>query len=509
MVNMTTNAEVNPLQQVKSKLQNPGSTNLLLVNEERLFVFFSVDICNSTKLKSNNEEWFEANKLLYNEQMTQLHFWKYNGDEVLYAEPFSDIKTLAEIIKESYLYIKRMQNEMRKKLKEDDFELKGTLWLARTSTGEDKKPNLHIKSSNFSNEFLGYNIDEGFRLTKKISGSKIAIDAKIVFLLLLINDIYNNKECFTVISDEDDFFKFARNIDKVVSKQIKEVLTNTYFINYSQLKGIWDNRKYPIFWYYEDRRDYAYDEQLDDNYNIPEPLLNSDWEIKIEHIFHSVNAMDEFLKILKIISSPKTSPYSWESFSRLYYSVACINPKTQNILVLQRSNQRKHLKGLWEFVPYKHTSKETVSSIEKKFSDEFNFNIKIVTDNEDERNIYPIHFCTIYRNGQAHNSLLCMAIIELDESDEEILAKLCANNSGRYMNYKFVNEENLDEFKPISIKEIEIDSLAALSNNSTPVAEGTSIMYLKKSINAIKNYYKRIQNNINWYEEWRDEHAQN
>ena len=164
----------------------------------------------------------------------------------------------------------------------------------------------------------------------------------------------------------------------------------------------------------------------------------------------------------------------------------------------------KHLKGLWEFVPYKHTSKETVSSIEKKFSDEFNFNIKIVTDNEEECNIYPIHFCTIYRNGQAHNSLLCMAIIELDESDEEILERLYANDSKRYMNYKFVNEESLDEFKSISIKEIEIDSLAALSNNAKPVKEGTAIMYLKKSVNAVKNYYKRIQNNINWYEVWGD-----
>ena len=112
---------------------------------------------------------------------------------------------------------------------------------------------------------------------------------------------------------------------------------NGITINYSHLKGIWDNRKYPIFWYYEDYKDYAYDEQLDDNYNIPEPLFDSKWETKIEHIFHSVNAMDEFLKILKIISSPKTSPYTWESFSRLYYSVACINPKTQNVLVLQRS----------------------------------------------------------------------------------------------------------------------------------------------------------------------------
>lgn len=498
----------NSLMEVKKQYLCPDNTNLLIVSEEKLFVFFSVDICNSTRLKSKNKKWFEANKLLYNEQFGQLHFWKYNGDEVLYAEPFSDIQTLVSTINNAYDYIKYIQNEIKRILGDETFQLKGTIWLARTSADTNENPNLHVKSLNLSNDFLGGNIDEGFRLTQKITGSKIVIDPKIIYLLIMVRELYQGRFNSILIHKTDLFCNYARNRHPSVIDEIKEVLTRTQFINYTHLKGVWDNRRYPIFWFYKDDYDYAYDEMLDDNYVEAKPIKEEDWCKQLEKIFISVNAKKEVLNILSIIASETmTDIYKWESFARLYYAVACINPNTGNILICQRSNQRQHLKGVWEFVPFKHTSKEIVNSIKKRINDDFGIEINLITDNEKEENIIPIHFCTIYRNGQAHNSLLCMArIIDECKTDEEIISKLRQKvNSQKYRDFRFVNANDIDNYEAITLEEIAKDSLDALSNKAIPFKDNKVVMYFQNSIFALQSYYEKLSNGYKWYELYKKE----
>lgn len=500
------NININEVQNIRGELINPRNANLLIVQEENLFIFFSIDICNSTRLKNNNKKWFEANNILYNENFTPMHLWKFNGDEVLYSEPFVNLVHLSQLIKHAYSFIRQLQNEISAVIKEPSFNLKGTIWLARTYAPNNKDDdifdfNLHIKYFDSLYEFLGKNIDEGFRLSKKITGNKIAIDPKICYLFLLAHDIYSNNNKCSIVDENDKFHQYSRNLTIKQKDDIDKLLKCIYFINYTKLKGVWKDRGYPVFWYYESLTDLIYDDQMDELYVHPDELINSDWIKIIEGIFDLVGEKDEFLNILRIAANGKSkAPYNLEANARLYYSVACVNPTTKNILVVQRSSERHHLKNVWEFVPYKHTSKAITNSIEQRFYDEFGIRISMLTDGEEEKNILPIHFCTIYRNGQAHNSILCVAKFNGQNSDEEIIKIIREHaDKERYIDFRMINLKEANEFDPISIKDIEKDSLAALSGSASNFDGKRCSMYFHKSIQAVSNLYSKLEKGENWF----------
>lgn len=489
-------------------VQKPTVTNLMLDEEENLFVFLSVDICNSTKMKNSIPNWFQVTQTLYNERFNVMHFWKYNGDEVLYAEPFSTIDNLIDTINQAYDYIKHMQNSLSAISEMPNFKLKGTIWIARTCGKIDDKftKNLHIRINQTTNEFLGINIDEGFRLSEKVSGSKIVIDPKIVYLFLLSQDIYHAQKNFNVIDNKHPFHTFARDLSEDTLVLIKEILEDIYFINYTHLKGVWEERRYPVFWCYKDEtNDFEYDEQLDGVYYKAEKLIKSELSTLIQGIFRSVNAETEFRKILALIASGKTTDtYSSESVSRLYYTIACVNPNTNNVLVFLRSKTRRHLKNIWEFGSFKHSSVLISESLEIKFKDTFGIEIEIITDGELEKNILPMHFCTIYRNGQAHNSILCFAKIKttsLLNSDNEIIdqIKKCVN-SDDYSDVKFVSKDDVCNYDSISLEQISDDSMDAISGRAQPFPDNTAVMYFKKSVTAAINFFSKGNSGERWYE---------
>lgn len=97
------------IKEIQDLVSPPKVTENIVANDERLYMFFLIDICNSTQMKETVAAWFEATKLLYNEQFQFMHFWKYNGDEVLYAEPFSTVEAMAETISQAYIHIKERE----------------------------------------------------------------------------------------------------------------------------------------------------------------------------------------------------------------------------------------------------------------------------------------------------------------------------------------------------------------------------------------------------------------
>lgn len=513
------------IKKIQDLVSPPKITENIVANDERLYMFFSIDICNSTQMKETVAAWFEATKLLYNEQFQFMHFWKYNGDEVLYAEPFSTVEAMAETISQAYIYIKSVRKAIQVQLmkarnqqasvcvdgskckKEDNvdqsayelFNLKGAFWIARTNRADgDNTKNLFVKSAPFD-EFLGINIDEGFRISKKVSGSKLVIDSKIMFLLLLAQGINENDvgTC-DVVNESSAFWNCARSISGNGKKKLDSFLRCCYFANYSNLKGVWGNKGYPIFWYYQDiEADCDYDEQIDDNFVTP-TQITKEWLQKLNNIYKKVKVRDEFVNILDYVGSSKRIEYRSESFSRLYYSVACLNPVSGKVLIAKRSLGRKHLKNVWEFSSFKHTTGSVVDSLEKRFDDEFGVKIKLCTDEEAEANLVPLHFCTIYRNGQAHNSILCTGEFLGSLSDSEIINRIKSHvDADRFADFRFVDIEDIAEYTSIDLKDIETDSFNALSDLSTPFAENVTAMYFKKSVKAVINYHEKKSK---WYE---------
>ena len=499
----------NQIAKIKEKILPPNVTDLIVSQEENLFIFLSIDICNSTLMKKEMQKWFEATKMLYNVRFEPMHFWKYNGDEVLYAEPFSNLNTLLDIITQAYSHITSLQNTISKMMSSSGagnmFKLKGSLWLARTAKADSESTQNVFVNSPRVDEFLGVNIDEGFRLSKKVSGSKLVLDPKIVLLLHLALDINTNNKERKFVLEGDEFFEFCRKIKINQKEKMEDILKCISFVNYTNLKGIWQNRGYPLFWYYEEDSDFDYDEKVDDNFVSPEKISSPEWLSKLETIYEKTEEKTEFLNILKIIAGGNPNNiYTSDSFSRLYYSIACVNPQSQNVFVAQRSLNRRHLKNVWEFGMFKHSSLSIVESLEKRYKDEFGIEIKIITDEENERNLVPLHFCTVYRNGQAHNSILCMATIKTTEnmqSDEEILDTIkAAASPDRYKDFRFVNCNDVENFKSITLKEISDDSWDALNDRAAPFDDNLAIMYFKDSICKVIRYYEKTLSGKKWYE---------
>lgn len=549
----------NPMEEVVNRFSPPKITETIVSNNESLYLFFSIDICNSTQMKENIRNWFEATKILYNEQFQFMHFWKYNGDEVLYAEPFTTLDTLVDTISKAYLYVKSMQTAIQKELaksmqsaiqedlqkgmqfaiqeelqkntafsiseelqksmqsaiheelqkniqsemKVEPFKLKGSFWLARTSPYDSKtKKNIFIKTTPVD-EFLGINIDEGFRISKKVSGGKLVIDTKIIYLILLALYINTKNNTRDTINESDKFWQYARDITSELKGKLSDFLSFVHFTNFANLKGVWHDRGYPIFWYYQKDLDCEYDERIDSSYVTPSSIFDDEfkWLDKLDIIYKKVNGLNEIKNILDYIATNKRCTYSYDSISRLYYSIACVNPMSGNILIAKRSQSRKHLKNVWEFSAFKHSSGSIVDSLQKKFLDEFGIEIEIVTDDEKERNIVPLHFCTIYRNGQPHNSILCTAIMKSLKTDEDIIAELSERvDKYRYSEFRFVNKNNIEEYTPIDLEKIATDSFNAISDQAKSFPENSTVMYFNESVSAVTQYHNKIALGLKWYE---------
>lgn len=487
--------------EITNKIQPPVNHDTApIMSKQSLYVFFSIDICNSTKLKTELKNWFNANLMLYNVLFDSMHFWKYNGDEVLYSEHFSDLESLIDIVVKAYTYLKQLQNELCKEFGKS-FRLKGTIWLAETGDGNDGMLCYHVKPTNTGDEFVGTDIDEGFRLAKKITGSKIVLDPKIVYYFLVMSSIYNNKEDYSWFTELDPIFQYARSIPGAVNRKLGNVISFISFVGFTKLKGIWQDRMYPVFWYYQSDNDQEYDEELDNIHVEPSRIKDNYAPMVLEKMFDAVNVGYNFRRILNSIAQGDYAySYTLNTQSRLYYSVACINPESKHILIAKRSSGRNHLKGVWEFIPFKHRSMEIVNTIETEFKKTYGMNISLITDEEQEQNILPLHFCTTYRNGVGHNNLLCVAYFDNGYSDEDILSHLRKNiNSAFYEDFAFVETSDVFTYKSLTRTEIESDSLKAWSKTNTAYPEKTATMYFEKSIKAISSFWDSYSRGGKWF----------
>ena len=240
--------------------------------KEGIYIFVSFDLVNSTLFKSRHMNmWPTFISSFYETVMNQFavgryressrnvadnemqrtggfHLWKLIGDEVLlYHKVVSKeelYKTILHIndkrtklIEESinrYAELNSPKNKEKcKHLFYQYFEVKTTVWIGSCAGTAEKVspdyPNLVYDAMSYSNEdtdansqfdFLGPDIDEGFRLCRYAEKKQMIVSPKLVYLLLLS---YEN--------DKDNTNIFNLNFK---------------IVNYVAMKGVWENRLYPI-----------------------------------------------------------------------------------------------------------------------------------------------------------------------------------------------------------------------------------------------------------------------
>lgn len=288
--------------------------------EEKLipYIFVSFDLTNSTKLKHETESWEKVVSELFNSMplvRSYLNFWKFNGDELLFYKEVRSIYQIVAIIDSVNDVMHKISDNLSMQRTQDitgkswyRIDVKATIWIA----GIDFKNNFRINPP-FGYDFIGKEIDEGFRLTKLATKGKCVIDPKIALLLSGFNAVNNDSVTTAELHKYFEIFEnefkndsaldakandgstldtskksssekaikyqtyynlphalFARNyisfFDKIFSESgtlkdklknadlntksaIKECADRMKLVGYSVCKGIWDEQDYPIIWY--------------------------------------------------------------------------------------------------------------------------------------------------------------------------------------------------------------------------------------------------------------------
>lgn len=484
------------------------------------YIFANFDICNFTKYKREHSDWVELlQNFLYTvsnptSDWSVSRFWKFNGDSLTFRKKVKSVDEICRFIKQTQGHLIQLQNFLNKGQKSyKKIYVKAAVWIAGFSNSDEK--NKHIVNntrfcrSPFGEEFVGENIDEGFRLSSCSKAGKLVVDPKIVLIVYLysilctflekkqkeiekirnLKDLNNVEYNRVLIQIIDDFFKQkqiyynfedekTKNILLHISKELigvdlekfRELVSQTesafYLMEYAKCKGVWDDRDYPIFWYVEDlqRCELVYDEIINGQ-NLRDhrlyKLINSrKTNFKTEEnpdYCYFTNAKIQLINVcgqIEVLSSIKElvehlTPYplgfSEETIfdtANLYYMVACVIVKDgidKGILIFKRSSTRKHLKFVWDFVPIKHARTYKTNEVygicdylenmlckklnfqNNKYEDSKTFTIKRDLTRD---SIKPYAFCNVYRNGENHNGILCVAEVNVDSDLDEFLSGL-------------------------------------------------------------------------------------
>lgn len=334
--------------------------------KEELILFVSFDLVNSTKFKSYNYlNWFNViyeitddirQRVKHIDENFQL--WRSIGDEVVFTIVVSNIKKIEIIIEKIFKTLNEIHLSIKdgsifkdsetvtpinvRELREQNIlSIKATAWLALVSNdikSKDLKYNLRYDYKVADNvkvvEFQGNDIDIGFRISKK----------------------YTNPRRLTL----------SLELAYILSKS-KYVKSKLHIISYDKLKGIWDNRIYPVIWYHDEYiagctidNSFFYDEEeQQDLVKKYKERLNKDNYVReevhnvLKKIIDDRNIIFKMKEIEKLLEGESKSDSSKaliipSEFIEMHCVAICVT-SDKKIFMAQRSDSSGIYQGKWEF----------------------------------------------------------------------------------------------------------------------------------------------------------------
>ncbi len=268
---------------MQNEMGKPSSEN----DEDGLYLFISFDIVNSTWMKNKepekwpiiNSEFYDSvkscfsidtyDKKIWKENSTNFkellnrgggfRIWKLVGDEVvIYCRILA-----SEVLYEAILFADQAKTEILNKMKMqkllkgssllESFALKTSIWIADCGAKEKYKniiydpTKLGITSGTpHVIDFLGPDMDEGFRLTRLSEKNKVLVSPKLVYTM----------------------YKYFDSIGK--RDKLEILKSNFKIIKYETLKGVWEERPYPVIVFH-----HSFEENYLDDLEYDEILSSS------------------------------------------------------------------------------------------------------------------------------------------------------------------------------------------------------------------------------------------
>ena len=325
--------------------------------------------------------------------------------------------------------------------------LKATAWLAVVSKFGGDAENLfeeyNLEKKNRFYEFLGNDIDAGFRISKFTAEGRLAISFELAAVLS---------------------FK---------TKYLKKL----NIITYKHLKGIWGGRLYPIIWYHnvdkcnnmslEDT--FAYDEAeivglikeyyLNHNGKMPvdgvkDSNMFTDVQKAIDKITKDRNLQRKIKEILEVIETTdnRQIDYLKAPTLELHCVAVCYNQENGKILIAKRNDQKETEPGKWEFGCAKATREMDITeSVSNDYKEDFGIDITIIKDEKrEDGEPIPLAMYQLTKNNGIHKGIIFLATINIREED----FKFTPNR--KHSDIRWISEEEIDTFSEEAVKDFKL-----------------------------------------------------
>ena len=458
-----------------SNNQNSDNEASQTSQNSELLLFFSFDIVNSTQYKSVTTKWPIILKNLLEEIRNQISnstifsncsLWRVIGDELIFVVPVYTEEELPEIVDEIF----RTEQIISFNLKSGSFfdninsqvidsteieilksqnmlAIKVAAWIAPVKESEATNPYDNIRviySPNSLNrsivDFLGKDIDAGFRLKEYSYRNQMAISVELAYLLTKGNNH----------------------------------ITHLHIMDYVSLKGVWNNELYPIIWYFNaanyglSKGEVTFDTSFryDD---INENKLIHAYSLRNKHPGSYNDKLNpdmyesSFLTFDKIITdqglSQKmnylSSVLNYESFPlnpqpnesdlELHCAVVCCDTAERKIFITHRNNMHTTNPQKWEFGCAKANNTQSLSAVICDYYHKvYGLRIKLVL-NEERDESQPLPIAVYEIASTPGGSIPKKGIIFVAEVEKKPSS---SHNTTKHDQFQWISEAEISTIKP-------------------------------------------------------------
>jgi hypothetical protein len=240
-----------------------------------VYLFLSIDMANSTAFKGTEPRWPFVIHNFYEDVVAEIrgvcprfNVWKYIGDEVTFWRRMEPSDDLGRLVADSYGALQRIGakldalEDLHRIRTRNVIGAKATIWAAaaehvgQANIGRDLERNyehpnriieeehiIALRSEGTSDQlklydFIGPDIDIGFRISHFAHQGLLLVGAGLAYLLCREEGKHGADRRMRIVSFE-------------------------------HLKGVWNDRPYPIIWYTDDWTDVADKFHYDERWSNP------------------------------------------------------------------------------------------------------------------------------------------------------------------------------------------------------------------------------------------------
>lgn len=445
-----------------------------------LCLFYSFDIVDSTAYKSVTIWWpiiikelieVIRKRVTKEQDLLNSQMWRVIGDEVIFVLPIQNTAMLASSIDSIFVILQELVRSIKngsfidnlddQRIRSDAellkyqtamLSLKCAAWIAAISdTNEGKYGFYNNISFDYPgtsqgpemHEYLGRDIDAGFRVKQNTMDRRLALSFELAYLL----------------KDERK--------------------GNLYIIDYVRMKGVWGNSLYPVIWYYSEEtiRDLFTEDNNGENLSEVRTGLkskkNSKWysfsnsfrfdetennelvrnyfkrgrllqkinrekgkseyqrtqvekegvllpggmfavESACEKLVRDRNLNQKMEYMRTLFTDKVLKAKTVRAPLQLHLAVVCYDPESHKVMIAHRSEHHSLNPRKWDFGCAKALSAEKiVDSVRRYYKHTFNVEVELVLDqNRVEKQPIPLALYEIEKQGHVKKGVILMAVVK-------------------------------------------------------------------------------------------------